>query len=555
MNILELEQITSDLVKQGNIEDAISTSLKACNNEPENELLWLSLSKIYYQTHDIKNAFESCNKALSLNPDSEEINYNIALLFYASENYDRAISICKSVLKNNPKFIDAMALLGSALSYKSQFKEAEKHLSKCIQLEKNNGEFYVHLADVQLISGDIKNAIKNYTHAQKILGDRTDILSALSDAHERFGQHDKAAEIISTLFEKETDSFNVAISFSKLCKLMNRTPEAIERLLKLSTSENSRDDKKRKIHFSLGKLYDNQKEYKLAFKHYKIGNQLKHAQFDTAQDARTADAIINAFSSQSLSQFQTAKKGSKKDIRPIFIVGLPRSGTSLVEQILASHPNVYAGGELPGIFDIVSDLQNKKYSDLTYPACLKNLTADKLNKISKEYIKKIKPLTNESTKILTDKTPLNYYHLGLIQLLFPKARIINCARNPADTCLSCYFQDFYSHQPFSYDLKNLSEFYKNYLKLMSHWKRTLKLPIFDISYEALVTQPESEIKSLIDFTGLKWHDQCLDFHKNKRHVATASYDQVRQPMYTSSTSRWKSYKENIDDLLKSLNIQ
>jgi hypothetical protein len=230
---------------------------------------------------------------------------------------------------------------------------------------------------------------------------------------------------------------------------------------------------------------------------------------------------------------------------------MPRSGTSLAEQILASHPDVFGAGELPVVNRMVDQLATVLDTSIPYPECLKYLDNHTLEQLASEYLEEAQLKSNDE-QFITDKMPSNFMHLGFISLMFPNARIIHCTRDPLDTCLSCYFQNFTGEHPYAYSLTSLGKFYRMYEKLMEHWSKVIPNPIFELSYEKVVVNPEQEIRSMVDFCGLEWDDKCLDFHQTKRTVATASHSQVRQKIYTSSVGKWRSYEKHLDELCSAL---
>ena len=230
---------------------------------------------------------------------------------------------------------------------------------------------------------------------------------------------------------------------------------------------------------------------------------------------------------------------------------MPRSGTTLIEQILASHPEVYGAGELGLIISATDSLPSRLGSMLVYPECMASIDQRHLDQIADQYLRQISALSSNAARI-TDKMPHNFLHLGFIELLFPNARVIHCVREPLDTCLSCYFTDFGDKHAFSRNLSDLGRYYRQYQRLMKHWRKVLNIPIIDISYEALVEDQIALSQKMIEFCDLDWDDQCIDFYQTDRVVTTASYDQVRQPLYKTSVQRWKNYQEFIDPLMEEL---
>jgi hypothetical protein len=238
--------------------------------------------------------------------------------------------------------------------------------------------------------------------------------------------------------------------------------------------------------------------------------------------------------------------------RPIFIVGMPRSGTSLMEQILAAHRNVYAAGELDTLFNITNKIKQEVGSDEAYPFYISKLNQENLDAMAGIYLKQLDDFSTQA-ECVTDKMPHNFYLVGLIQLLFPEARIIHCERDPVDTCLSIYFQDFSEEHKYAKDLFNIGTHYHQYQRLMNHWRQVLTIPILDVKYEDLVSDIEIVTRRVLKFCDLDWQESCLQFHKVNRTIDTASFDQVRQPLYTKSVQRWKHYEKYLDELKKGLN--
>ena len=233
---------------------------------------------------------------------------------------------------------------------------------------------------------------------------------------------------------------------------------------------------------------------------------------------------------------------------PVFIVGVPRSGTSLVEQILSSHSDVFGAGELTWVGVVASSIQDNLKTDTHYPECIQELTKSNINGLAEQYLRYLHTLANNESRI-TDKMPNNFLHLGLIHILFPNARIIHCRRDPRDTCVSIYTEYFPDGLPYSYNLLKLGAFYKQYERIMDHWRTVIGAGlIIDIDYENLVKNQEEESRRLVKFIGLDWDDSCMDFYRKKRRVNTVSNLQVKKPMYSSSIGRWKHYEKYLQTL-------
>jgi hypothetical protein len=302
------------------------------------------------------------------------------------------------------------------------------------------------------------------------------------------------------------------------------------------------------LHFALGKLCDRAGDYDAAFAHYEAGNRLAPIPFDVPALRDKAERIKHVFSGPDVPAAEPVPNARPI---PIFIVGMPRSGTSLVEQILASHPDVAAGGEmetLPNIERAAGEILGR--ADV-YPDCLSGAQPAAMARLATRYREVIAGVAG-GARFVTDKLPSNYERLGLIQRLFPEARIIHTLRDPRDTCLSCYFQHFGNTHTYSANLRALGQVYGIYRDLMVNWRATLASPVLDIAYESIVAEPEASIRRMLEFCGLSWHAACLDFHASTRQVNTASYDQVRQPLYDSSVGRWRHYERHLAELLDAL---
>lgn len=258
--------------------------------------------------------------------------------------------------------------------------------------------------------------------------------------------------------------------------------------------------------------------------------------------------VLGAFDKVTLAT--RAAEGNESAL-PVFVVGMPRSGTTLVEQILASHSLVHGAGELHDVQDIARTLPRHTPAGTPYPACVHELDGTIMRGFGDAYVRSVRTLSQDSLRIV-DKMPLNYLFLGLLALLLPNAHIVHCRRNPLDTCLSCYFQRFRGSQEYSYDLGHLGRYYILYRQLMDFWVDTLPLPILHVDYEELVADPETIARELVAFCGLKWQERCLDFHCADRAVTTSSNWQVRRPVYRTAVERWRNYAPHLGPLRAAL---
>jgi tetratricopeptide (TPR) repeat protein len=327
------------------------------------------------------------------------------------------------------------------------------------------------------------------------------------------------------------------------------TPEMaarIESLLKVDRPS----DQKIMLHFALGKISDDMRDYARAFENYRAGNDLAAAKapFDAAAWRAHVERSIADFPAEFFARRKSFGVDSR---RPVFIVGMPRSGTTLVEQILAAHPSVAAGDGLEAMPLIATGLPRRLGTAAPFPQCLGEVSEALSRELAGEYLAALERVDKSAARV-TDKLPLNFLNLGLIALLFPNAAVIHCRRDPVDTCLSCYFTRFSSHLNFSFGLESLGAYYRGYRRAMAHWQKVLPIPILDVDYEELIADQEATSRRLVAHCGLAWDDRCLAFHETARPVMTASNWQVRQPLYKSAVARWRNYEAFLGPLRAAL---
>ncbi|HET7922176.1 MAG TPA: sulfotransferase [Gammaproteobacteria bacterium] len=300
------------------------------------------------------------------------------------------------------------------------------------------------------------------------------------------------------------------------------------------------------LHFGLGKMHDDLGEYGPAFEHFRTANSLhrRHVYFDRAALKNFVETSKQVFTPE---LFKHRHINALELPVPCFVVGMPRSGTTLVERILASHPDVHGLGETE-LVDMLAE-QVSEMVGAPYPHRIGDLNAASREALSAQFCSQ-RPIEAQTALRVIDKNPLNFLHLGLIALIFPDAPVLYCTRDPLDTCLSIYFQHFaHPRNSYAYDLDDIAFFHRQYRELMSHWCKVLPVPPREIIYEELVNNPEAEIRTLVSVTGLDWNPVCLEFHKHGGSISTASLWQARQAIYRDSVGRWHHYAEHLQDLM------
>ncbi len=292
-------------------------------------------------------------------------------------------------------------------------------------------------------------------------------------------------------------------------------------------------------------------EYERAFDHYQAGNddRRERERYDPVDSQDTHDNIIDVFNRQFLDEM--AGCGDPSDAA-ILIVGLPRSGSTLIEQILASHPDVEGTHELPELSIVARSTGAMVGERRRYPRAVARLTAEQIRELGSEYLRLAQRHRTMEKPRFTDKMPNNFAHVGFANLILPNGKIINARRHPLDSCLGTYKQLFARGQPFSYDLFELGEFYLEYQRLMDHWHEVLPDAVLDVQYEHVVDDLEPQVRRILEYCGLPWDDECLRFYESKRAVKTASSEQVRQPIYATSKHRWRNYERRLEPLIEIL---
>jgi len=472
------------------------------------------LAVIYYNSGDIYKSSITFNELLKLKTDIPEVYFYLGLINI--KNIDLAIEYFKKAIIYKENYAAAYNNIALLLVEKSSLNEAIYFYNQAIKYNPNIHYFYTNLAQVYLAKGDFDN-VKNF------INKALDLDPSDGESH----------RILSVI----TDYKNDQIHLSKMKNIFE--------------TSNLNDNSKMHLSFALAKAYEEKKDFKSASSTLILANQIRRSSFN-----------FNIISE--VSQFELLQKNFDKDFfikhklsgfnskKPIFIVGMPRSGTSLVEQIISSHPDVFGGGELSYLANSINKHFN--YADpLVFFESVKNEKGSNFYKIGQDYIELVNNFSQDK-KYFTDKMPVNFRLIGFIKIALPDAKVIHCQRIAQDTCLSI-FKNYFGKDvmPWAYNQQELNLYYKNYQKLMDYWNKILPNFIYNVSYENLTNNQEEESKKLIKYCGLDWHESCLNFYKNKRSVSTASANQVRQNIYTSSINTWKNYEGHLIELFNGLN--
>jgi tetratricopeptide (TPR) repeat protein len=500
------------MLRAGRIMEARHAAERMTRDQPENASAWSLLGSVLMRMGRPVMAAESLRKARVLDPHNRDITGSfIQALLQAGQRleslsrFDGAEAAYREAILLDPEAIPARLLLGRLLSAAGQYDEARAQLQAVL--------------DMQPVQPDAS--------------------AALALNYEYEGDYGKALEVLRAPLQQTPVAAPIVLAYAVLARHFHEQPRAIamlEELLLSSVPEHVARD----CHFALGKLYDAAGDYERAFGHFRLGNRLLNYHYDPQQVRESFCGITTAFLPSLHSRLPRSSNHSEL---PVFIVGMPRSGTSLVEQILASHPDVYGAGERDDIARIVHALGGPAPS----AESLGRLTVPVLDHAARDYLDTLSRLAPAAARI-TDKMPHNFLALGYIDLLFPACRIIHCVRDPRDTCLSIWFQQMTGNHPYTNDLDALADYYRQYQALMEHWRRIIRVPVCEVRYEDLVGDIGQGARRLIEFCALDWSDRCLRFHENTRVVSTPTYDDVRRPIHDRSVGRWRHYQRHLGAL-------
>lgn len=431
------------------------------------------------------------------------------------------------------------------------YERAEEYLKKACELAPDKPVFHCGYGDLLVKRARFKEALTCYQRAREADPASPQAIAGVIGTLERMGDLTGAAEFARDALERFPSHHRVLQAYAAVSRYIGEEPRAAELLEDLLTRPGLTQEIRAEMHFVVGKLYDHLGRYPEAFHNFQEGNVLLGYRFNREEETRRFEAIINAYPAEL--QRKRARASNRSRL-PVFIVGMPRTGTTLIEQILASHPLVHGAGELEDIHYIAQELPRRLGLTQPYPYCMAQVNRRQLDILAQAHLERLGGLARGMARV-TDKLPHNFMRLGLIDLLFPGARIIHCQRNPTDNCLAIFMQNFTEGHSYASSLSDLGFYYRLYERLMDHWAKTVQIPVLQLRYEELIAEPERHIRELIKFCDLPWDERCLRFHEIKRDINTPSYDQVRRPIYKTSAGRWRHYAPFLGPLFEALGIK
>jgi tetratricopeptide (TPR) repeat protein len=530
-------------------EQAVSYYRRALEAMPHHLESMNNLGAVLNETDRPEESAKVLLQAVRLNPKYAEAHCNIGNTFLLLEQFDKANAAFNRALSLKPDYPEACQGLARLHQEQNRIAEAEVMASKALALAPLKAEVHSLLGGIYSESGFPEKAEQCYARALEL---DPDLQGAhLGRGHLRMeqGRMEEAEADFAHALQQDPNSLGARLSLTQIRKTVagDDNMEALVREAeKLDTMP---ETKAMPLHFALGKCYDDTKQYDLAFQHYLEGCRLKRKriQYNADDNDLLLQNIRNIFSREMIQRL--GGNGCTSDL-PIFVLGMPRSGTTLTEQIIASHPLVHGAGELPDLLQLANRPHGAQREG--YPFSIQGLTQAELRMLGEQYVTGLRARNAEAHHI-TDKMPANFNYIGLIHLMLPNAKIVHVKRDPVDTCVSAFSRLFNRSQHQSYDLAELGRYYRNYGLLMNHWRSVLPAGAFhEVQYEELVADTEGQARALIAYCGLEWDQACLDFHKTERNIRTASVTQVRQPIYKTSVEKWRHYEKHLGPLLDAL---
>jgi tetratricopeptide (TPR) repeat protein len=508
-NNLRTLQAGIDLQRDGKFLEAERLYQTVLRAQPRNADALNLMGTLAIEANDSETALDYFQKALRREPRNPVFLNNMGNLLLRLKQNKKARQYLLKAIQAKPNFVEALCNLGRAHKLLLNGVEAEKLIRKALVFEPTSLMARLALADLLIDNGDAGSAAQLY---EGMLAEYPDNIEAL------------AGLAATRRFKPDAPEIDLVLQRIKVPD----TPDA-----GLS-----------RLHHAAGKILNDQGRYADAITHFSTAKTFSDTAFDLDRHRAFYDALSGTLTSDFFAE--RSDFGSHSD-RPVFIVGMPRSGTTLTEQICASHPDVYGAGELSEIHAIARSLGHSPAEPSVLVDAMVKMTKRETQKLADRYLSLLKKRNRMAHRVV-DKMPHNYELLGLIMLLFPNAKIVNCTRDPMDNCLSCFMHQFSESHGYNADLDTVGRYYREYVRLMDHWRSVLPIPILRMQYEETVANLEGRARAIIDFIGLPWDTATLSFHQTERTVRTPSRWQVRQPIYTTSVKRWTRYGDAIAPL-------
>ncbi|MEM7170894.1 MAG: sulfotransferase [Pseudomonadota bacterium] len=514
---------------------------------PQHAYAYANLGVLLLGSGSLHLAIACFREATIINPALEMAGENLAAALYEVERFEDAHTVLSDLIDGqNAPPLRFVLFRARILEKLARHDEAVGILNRVVKDNPTNAEALYALGQAQLAASQVKAAAETFRHGARGTDQTAYFESAAANALMLAGDLEAAETAGKRAVSLDPRMGNAWLTIASVRSFKDDDPD-LAAMIAARQASNLSPPAAMDLDFALGRALESAGDRDRAFGYFMAGNQTKRKQVGSELDAviATHEAIIEYYQHNPIEALRGPSL-PKLEPTPLFIIGLPRSGTTLLEQILASHPEVSAAGELKAMNDATLE------SIPNYPEGLVQLSNERLARLAMAYDHR-RPNCSDDVRYLTDKMPVNFEKVGLIIQSLPSAPVVHIRRSPLDNCLSCFITNFKEGQRFSYDLEELGHYYRRYHDLMELWRKVLPNGrMLEINYEDLVQNPEPEIRRLLDYCGLAWSGDCLAFHKNKRSVETASAAQVRKPIYSSSIGRWRRFEGHLAPLIKAL---
>jgi len=570
------------LLEKKQPEEAVDILRNATRLDPKAELAYFNLGRALIMLGKGAEADEAFEASFELNPERKKLA--LAAEYHKNGKQEEAARLYREILRANPNNVDALRLLGAIAADQQRFDEAERYFRRAIEFAPDYVRVIIDLGRILKEQDRYEEAIDCFKKANKLepgnVQSNYQLASTLAPAALNY----EAAKEYQRVLELQPDHAGAMLGLAHMLKTVGRQDEAVAAyrdfigltpdhgegywsLANLKTyrltdddiremesqlaKDDISDESKVNFHFALAKTYEDQGNIDRAWEYYSQGNSKRRMieQYDPVRTEITNDSIITVFNREFLEKNTGL---GNPDPAPIFVVGLPRSGSTLIEQILASHSLVEGTSELPYAGRVATSLNRNRADGINYPEAVRELGEQHFKAMGQDYLDLAQLHRIEGKPHFIDKMPNNTPTIGFLHLILPNAKIIDARRYPLDSCLSCYRQLFARGQTFTYDLTDIGEYFLQYERMMDHWHDVLPGRALTIQYEDMVTDFENQVRRMLAYCELPFEEACINFHETERPVRTPSSEQVRQPIYSNSINRWKKYEQYLGELIEVL---
>jgi tetratricopeptide (TPR) repeat protein len=538
----------------GRLDEAIreyERAIEIRENYPE---AYNNMGTVFRDQAKLEQAEASYRRAIAFRQNYQEALNNLACLLTDQKRYEDAIRVLGDTLKLYPNHVATVLNLTRAHMARGAYPMANRAVHAVLKQEPENIEALTMAGQIAHDLDHYEDSIKHFEKALELNPNNIEALNYYGVALKSVGRLDDARNTFIKALEVQPRAIGTYSNLTDLEKFTAENPLflTMKRIIERVPSPDSAPYMA--LHFALGKAYDDIGDADKAFEHYSIGTRLKRVtlNYNEAEVFEFFDEIQRIFTKDFIGRTDIPKNPSNV---PIFIIGMPRSGSTLTEQIISAHPKVFGAGEIKNLSFSIAQLRLKYPSLPKFPAMAEAMKPSQFAAVAKSYLSAITQISDSAERV-TDKLLTNFFFAGLIHMVFPNAKIVHTRRNPIDSCLSTFTKLFKDDMPHSYDLGELGRYHRKYEDLMAYWHRVLPSDaLLSVQYEEMVEDPETNARRVIEFLGLDWDPACLKFHESNRPVKTASVSQVRKPIYKSSVERWRRYGDRLNPLIEALGIQ